>query len=372
MFDEQNKRPANDDYLWDGSGNPDPEIQRLENLLGRFRSDAPAPEFRREVASDRSMIAARRGPILAMPQVLPRWIPLAAAAALIIAIGAGFLLLRTKRSPNSKSNWEVAWQSGTPQVGGQEISGAMRELSLDVGEDVVTGAGSQVTIQDAATGQIEVEPRSRVRLLESRTGRKHVALEVGTIRATIWAPPGEFVVETPSAVAVDLGCAYTLETDESGSGLLHTTLGWVGFERNGRESFIPAGAACPMHAHAGPGTPYYEDASTAFRAALYQLDFEATTQEARAAPLATVIAESRNRDALSLWHLLSRVSDAERPKIYERLAALLPPPAGVSRESVLRLDRRSLDLWWNELGAGDIDIWRHWEHSWPEPRIDNK
>ena len=25
-----------DDYLWDGSGEPDPEIQRLEALLGRF------------------------------------------------------------------------------------------------------------------------------------------------------------------------------------------------------------------------------------------------------------------------------------------------------------------------------------------------
>jgi hypothetical protein len=28
---------SNDDYLWDGSGKPDPEVERLERLLGRFR-----------------------------------------------------------------------------------------------------------------------------------------------------------------------------------------------------------------------------------------------------------------------------------------------------------------------------------------------
>lgn len=34
-----------DDYLWDGSGSPDPEIEKLEGLLGRYRSERPAPEL---------------------------------------------------------------------------------------------------------------------------------------------------------------------------------------------------------------------------------------------------------------------------------------------------------------------------------------
>jgi len=38
-----------------------------------------------------------------------------------------------------------------------------------------------------------------------------------------------FVVDTPSASAIDLGCAYTLHVNEDGSGTLRTTLGWVGF-----------------------------------------------------------------------------------------------------------------------------------------------
>ena len=30
-----------DRYLWDGSGAPDPEVARLEHVLGPYRHDAP-------------------------------------------------------------------------------------------------------------------------------------------------------------------------------------------------------------------------------------------------------------------------------------------------------------------------------------------
>jgi hypothetical protein len=33
-----------DDYLWDPSSAPDPEVERLERMLGRLRSNAPAPD----------------------------------------------------------------------------------------------------------------------------------------------------------------------------------------------------------------------------------------------------------------------------------------------------------------------------------------
>ena len=34
-----------EDYLWDGSGEPDAEVQELENLLGRYRHNQPRPAF---------------------------------------------------------------------------------------------------------------------------------------------------------------------------------------------------------------------------------------------------------------------------------------------------------------------------------------
>src|SRR2546429_3727385 len=43
---EREKDPAmKEGYLWDGSGEPDPEVQKLESLLRRYRHDQPAPAF---------------------------------------------------------------------------------------------------------------------------------------------------------------------------------------------------------------------------------------------------------------------------------------------------------------------------------------
>jgi hypothetical protein len=116
----------------------------------------------------------------------------------------------------------------------------------------------------------------------------------------------------------------------------------------------------------GPGTPFFEDAPEAQRSALSQLDFGPTAPGSRSAALREVLLQARDRDALTLWHLLARTNDDERKLIYHRLVALAPPPPGVTPDGVLRLDSKMLDLWWNALDFGDIGIWRHWERSWSE------
>jgi hypothetical protein len=155
-----------------------------------------------------------------------------------------------------------------------------------------------------------------------------------------------------------------LQVDDSGAGMVRTSVGWVGFKLNGHESFIPAGAACATRPKVGPGTPYSEDASAEFRSALTRFDFEDTTSQQRSQDVAIVLSEARNRDALTLWHLLVRVDDEQRVLVYDRLNRFVPPPATVTKEGILRLDQPMLDLWWNELGFDDISVWRHWERSW--------
>jgi hypothetical protein len=359
MGQEHEKETTLNDYLWDGSGQPDPEIQRLEHALGRFRHNRPAPAFPKIEPRTR-----RLGWRSAF--VLSAWTPrLAAAMLATLAIGSGLWLSNSSRTlPTAPAGWDVELTptSQQPERGG---AGVVRQKGrLELGEALETDARSTASIDVAEIGRLEVEPMTRLRLLQSAAGRKRIALDRGTIHATIWARPGQFVVDTPSAVAVDLGCMYTLHIDETGSGILRTTLGWVGFHRNGRESFIPAGAACGTQAQSGPGTPYFEDASDAFRSAIAQLDSAADGPSNRRSALETVLREARARDALTLWHLLSRVSSVERSSVYDRLSSLVLPPQGVTREGVLRLDRAMLDSWWNSLDLGDISLWRHWEQSW--------
>ena len=46
------------------------------------------------------------------------------------------------------------------------------------------------------------------------TGKNRLALHRGSLHAFIWARPGKFVVDTPSARALDLGCEYTINVDQ--------------------------------------------------------------------------------------------------------------------------------------------------------------
>ncbi|HVH70345.1 MAG TPA: FecR family protein [Candidatus Dormibacteraeota bacterium] len=346
-----------DDYLWDGSGEPDPEVQKLENLLGRYRHDQPAPEF--------DQIAVE-------PPARRRWsfpsfglsFQLAAVAAVLVIGIAALVLFRARQANNAGPAWEIARIEGTPRVGWHSLRGDSETAKLKVGQTLVTDNSSRASITLDETGRIEVDPASRLRVVASGPSRKQLSLERGTIHATIWAPPGEFVVDTPSAVAVDLGCVYTLHVDDSGAGLLRTTMGWVGFKLKGHESFIPAGAVCRTRPKIGPGTPYFEDASASFRDALTKFDFAKITPKERNALLGILLVDARKEDALTLWHLLSRVSDSERPAVYDRLGALAPPPADVTREGVLRLDQKMLDSWWNSLGYGDVYLWHIYERTW--------
>ncbi|MEP0821210.1 MAG: hypothetical protein HRF44_00025, partial [Ignavibacterium sp.] len=198
-----------------------------------------------------------------------------------------------------------------------------------------------------------VEANTSIRLVQATLTNHRLALEKGTISARIFAPPRLFFVETPSALAVDLGCAYTLSVDDSGKGLLSVTSGWVALEYDGRSSVVPAGAVCRTKPGFGPGTPYQHDASARLVEALERLDFSGV-QDA----LDVVLAEARNMDSITLWHLFLRSKGTDRERIYDRLASLVKPPAGVTREGMLAGDRNMTERWQSHLNLGMDSWWR--------------
>ena len=133
--------------------------------------------------------------------------------------------------------------------------------------------------------------------------------------------------------------------DQAGLGTLRVSSGWASLEWGGRESLVPAGASCPTRPEVGPGTPAFDDATEALRRALVAFDFAGGGNGA----VDTVLAEARDRDTLTLWHLLSRVDGSARRRVFDRLIELTPLPAGVERDKALALDEQTLKLWREEL-----------------------
>jgi hypothetical protein len=84
----------NDDYLWDRSGEPDPEVERLERVLGKYRHQA------------RPLSPALRPRLSERPG---GWIRLAAVAAAILIVLAGLWIFKVQNksvTPRESANTE--------------------------------------------------------------------------------------------------------------------------------------------------------------------------------------------------------------------------------------------------------------------------
>jgi hypothetical protein len=263
-----------------------------------------------------------------------KWTASAAAAAIAIVIWIAV------RPP--KAHWAVERVDGSPSIGRSHLSGTG---SLSVGEWLETDGSSRARIQADNLGTVEVEPNTRLKLAVSRPNEHRLTLDHGEISAVVSAPPRLFFVDTSSSTAVDLGCAYKMNVDEAGFGLLRVTLGWVSLEWGGRESKVPAGAACRTRPKVGPGTPYFEDAPPRLEQALDAFDFE----QGGSAALDAILEQARVRDTLTLWHLLARVRESDRARIFDRMEALAGLPDGVTREKILALDPAALEAWNKDL-----------------------
>lgn len=321
---EQLPRLSSSEGLWEG----------LEALLdGETKA---APSYR----------VPRKRPLVAF----------AAAAALILIAGFGALWLFYNRPAvpvgppdmaqnESKASWLVRTLTGAPKIGSEAISG---NGQLAIGEWLETDEKSRARINVGSIGNVDIDENTRVRLLATQPTEHRLELTRGKMSARIWAPPRLFFVDTPSAVAADLGCAYTLEVDDQGGSLLRVTSGWVALQLKDRESIVPAGAACETRPGVGPGTPYFEDAPTIFRDALRNIDFNAD-EATKTSALNSMLNQARPRDTLTLWHLLARVNEQDRVRVYEKMAEYAPPPKGVTRAGVMQLNPEMLETWRGEL-----------------------
>lgn len=259
-----------------------------------------------------------------------RWQLVAAGALLVLLLGGlTYRQVQHFRGPS----WEVTI------VG----DGASRTERQPEGALLQTSSTSRAHVKVGTIGAVDVEPDTRLRLGRIDPTQYRLALDRGSISARVTAPPRLFVVDTPSSTLVDLGCAYHVQVDEQGTGLLTVTDGWTSLEWHGRESLVPAGASCPIRRGVGPGIPAFDDASPALKAALSAID------AGDEGMLDIALSDARVRDTLSLWHISTRVPPSDRARVFDRLQALVPMPDGVTRDEVLRLDPNALREWREEM-----------------------
>jgi hypothetical protein len=296
------------DYLWDKSGDPDPEIARLEKTLGQLRYQ-PKP---------------------------PRWVA-PTVIALLAAAAVALLFLFSRKQPT----WEVARVNGAPSIHGRAFT---TTAQLAVGKWLETDDVSSARIKVATIGTIDVKPRTRVQLVETHKDRHRIALDRGAIEVFVNAPPRVFVVDAASISAIDLGCAYTMSIDEASREItLHVTSGQVSLERSGRATVVRRGMSAITRGET-IGTPFSDRSTPELRAALHKFDFAGGSA-------VDVVNASTPPDAQTLFFLLERVPNEVRPAVYARLAELSPPPPTVDPKDLGEHVPAALSAWKSDIEA---------------------
>ena len=192
-----------------------------------------------------------------------RWWRLAFASLVLVAV-AGAMYWKVARRPQMQ--WEVVQIHGAPAIGTKLVHGAGR---IGAGEWIETDSSSRAIVKVGAIGTVELTPNTRLLVETARPGENRLALARGEIRANISAPPRLFFVDTASGTAVDLGCEYSLKTDEEGSRRASGDpgLGVVSMDVAWSRWFRPAQVAGRIP-QTGPGVPCFDDAPEEFKIAL--------------------------------------------------------------------------------------------------------
>lgn len=307
-------------WLWDRTGPVDPTVHALESLLGRFAHDGRARSVR--------------------PRFLRRRLIAALAALVLIAVGV--VWLRSGRSIADPGHGFIVARSTDPAVpvpDGTWLEPAGRSEQLRIGD----------------LGVVEIEPGSRVRIDASARHQTRLFLAEGRLAAKIDPAAGArfFQVATPGLNCVDLGCQYVLEYDAaSGETEVRVTHGRVAFESGAGAVFVPAGAGCTAPRNGVLGTPCYLDANPAFRKLAYgfdRIDVDALERRDWAGKLCGM--ELRERDSLTLWHLLFDVD----PEVVRSAEQALVRLTGVPKEAKAQKTFEGIDP----------RVWRaHLERYW--------
>ncbi len=305
--------------------------------MRRALGEAPLPDPDASWQAIRRRVDAQRGQ---RRQVPTGWAIAAGFAAILLGVAGG-----TYRQFAAPSRWLIADGGGSTAADAASSANALDTSWTEVAADTL-----RITV--GRIGELRLAPGSRARIARGAWNEHRLVLARGALDAVIAAPPRLFFVETPSALATDLGCAYRLEVRPDGGTSLQVTVGWVELSQGNARALVPAGLRAHVRADGTPEIPYAPTLPDSAVAALSRL-----ATRGSAADLETVLSALDDADAgrpanirrqtsgITLWHLLQRVEPAERARVAAALAQREPRPAGVTTEGILALDRQMLDRW---------------------------
>lgn len=218
--------------------------------------------------------------------------PTPAALGVLVLIAAVGISLWSTRGPDSWSTETMAcsgctWVTDTP---------------LDT-----TGSA---TARIADRGTLLVSPGTQL-WRRTATGA-HLELKQGHLEVLVDAEAEWLTVALPGVELVDLGCAFVVDVDPQGHGLVQVSAGAVALRSPVSRTILPAGTLAATWPDGRTGLAVSHKASKEFIALVDSFERDGQWQP--------VVTQAGLEDTITLWHLLDR---APAQPVIDRLTTLL-------------------------------------------------
>ncbi len=307
-----------DRYLWNPEADTNREIAQLEERLRSRRQSMP-------VFRPRAVIRRRLG-------------------RRITGFGVAVLALTAIVMPTTggrPGDVRVDALIGTPRV----VEWPSNEGSpTDADRSVETDARSRARITVGRVATVTLGPDSRLSVLGLPGDQRELALAHGALTATMRREGPAFALSSPLIQAIraaDDQCAIRLDLDRAGAGVVNVRRGTLELDASGRRMLLPAGTVVRWNNQSASALPFPDVASREFRELVGTIDARGLSP----ARLTALLALSDRASTITLYYLLPSLSGDERDRAIARIAALVPPPVGITRTALARLDAESLAAW---------------------------
>lgn len=239
------------------------------------------------------------------------------------------------------SPWKVRTITGKVLVNGQlNISERWEE-----NESLVTDSFSKAVVNVPGTARIEVNSNSFLILQKAKDKQNRIKISKGKLRVINNSLMPYLSIEADHSVIHDRGGTFEIAINDNTTTSVEVEYGYLEIEQKGRNYFIDKGYTCDIRQNYHPGTPYRIDASEELKNEVRKFDYENGGDNS----VQQIISLSTESDMLTLLSLIERVSSSYRSILFSKIAAYFPPPAKVTLEGIIKLDRDMLEQWWFEI-----------------------
>jgi DNA-directed RNA polymerase specialized sigma24 family protein len=238
------------------------------------------------------------------------------------------------------TSWKVMPVSGVSKI---EDGTLFTSSNISAGEILETAEESHANIIIDDIGKLEIGSQTKITCLTEENSAK---LSKGKLTADLSDAKEFFRLEIPSAIISDLylGTYYKVEVNEWKNSNITVQEGWLVITSKETETILPANYGIEVQEVKGCGIPYHSSASEEFIDLLNQYIFRS-----RETVISKIVETAGLKDAISLWNIFSRVKPEFRKIVYNKLNELAPHPEAVDKESLMKLEKESMQKWLDEI-----------------------